>query len=132
MFVQRFGHLSDSGNDFSSMPWRENPELLLKMIAGYGHSANRPGEFTTRPANGGSDGSKLSFDELPLPALRRPLCRDVSLYQRARSFRLYREQVSSLYTFGYGLFRDYLLALGDHFVRRGVIRNAGKTSSICT
>ena len=101
------------------MPWRENPELLLKMIAGYGHSANRAGGSTTQPANGGSDGSKLSFDELPLPALRRPLL--TLLYQRARSFRLYREQVSSLYTFGYGLFRDYFLALGDHFVRRGVI-----------
>jgi pyruvate,water dikinase len=118
-FVERFGHLSNSGNDFSSMPWRENPELLLKMIAGYGHSAGRADGSAIRPANDGSDASKRDFDELPLPALRRPLL--TALYRRARSFRLFREQVSSLYTFGYGLFRDYFLALGDHFVRRGVI-----------
>jgi pyruvate,water dikinase len=29
--------------------------------------------------------------------------------------------VSSLYTFGYGLFRECFLALGDSFVRRGVL-----------
>ncbi|MCK7530807.1 MAG: PEP-utilizing enzyme [Marinilabiliales bacterium] len=42
-------------------------------------------------------------------------------YKRAREFRLLREQVSGLYTHGYGLFRHYFLALGRHFVRRGLI-----------
>jgi pyruvate,water dikinase len=36
---------------------------------------------------------------------------------------LYREQISSLYTLGYGLFRDYFLALGNHLASREVIGN---------
>jgi pyruvate,water dikinase len=33
--------------------------------------------------------------------------------------RLYREEVGFLYTFGYGLFRSYFRALGEHFVKNG-------------
>ncbi|NIQ04634.1 MAG: hypothetical protein GWO20_02555, partial [Candidatus Korarchaeota archaeon] len=32
IFLSKFGHLSDSGNDFSKTTWRETPELILKMI----------------------------------------------------------------------------------------------------
>jgi hypothetical protein len=32
-FLARFGHLSTSGNDFSAVPWRETPDLILQMIA---------------------------------------------------------------------------------------------------
>jgi phosphoenolpyruvate synthase/pyruvate phosphate dikinase len=39
-------------------------------------------------------------------------------YNRARQFRLYREQISSLHTFGLGLLRAYFLALGDRLVER--------------
>jgi pyruvate,water dikinase len=42
-------------------------------------------------------------------------------YKRAREFRLLRERISSLYTYGYGLFRYYYLALGAHFTQRGII-----------
>jgi len=119
-FVERFGHFSDSGNDFSSVPWRENPELLLRMIASEERAAVGSSLAGPHP---GVDGSptvrKLAFDSLDLPAQRRPLLN--LLYRRARSFRLYRDQVSSLYTLGYGLFRDYFLALGAHLARRGVI-----------
>ena len=31
-FMVRFGHLSDSGNDFSSVPWRENPDMVMNLI----------------------------------------------------------------------------------------------------
>jgi pyruvate,water dikinase len=62
---------------------------------------------------------KPSFEELGLsPAFRLMFG---PLYRRARKFRFYREAISSLYTFGYGLFRPYFLALGDRLVRRGVI-----------
>jgi pyruvate,water dikinase len=44
-------------------------------------------------------------------------------YKRAREFRLLREQVSGLYTHGYGLFRYYFLALGKQFFRRGLIES---------
>ena len=105
-FINRFGYLSDSGNDFSSVPWRENPDTVLKMITNYTH----PGDKRV---------AKLPFADLPIPALRRLLLRPI--YKRARTFRLYREEIGSLYTFGYGLFRTYFLALADHFLHRGLI-----------
>ena len=105
-FFKQFGHLSNSGNDFSSVPWREEPDVILKMIVNYTHSEDK---CTV----------KLHFANLNISTLRRLLL--TPIYKRARNFRLYREEVSFLYTFGYGLFRAYFLALGDHFVRRGLI-----------
>jgi pyruvate,water dikinase len=34
---------------------------------------------------------------------------------------VYREAIGSLYTFGYGLFRIYFLAIGDYLVQQGLI-----------
>jgi phosphohistidine swiveling domain-containing protein len=101
-FIRQFGHLSDSGNDFSSVPWQENPDLILKMITNY--SAHERGAA-----------HKVAFEKLALPPLHRPLIG--AIYRKAREFRLYREAISFLYTFGYGLFRTHFLALGDHLVR---------------
>jgi pyruvate,water dikinase len=105
-FQEEFGHLSDSSSDFSLKPWRENPDLTLQMIVNY-----------VSPEGGVSN--KIQVTELQLPALRRPFF--MSIYNRARRFQWYREAISSLYTFGYGLFRNYFLALGHHFVQRGLI-----------
>ncbi len=105
-FLERFGHLSDSGNDFSCVPWRENPDMIIKMLVEY-----------EQPANG--SGTKLSFENLNVSPVRRPLLRWV--WTRARQFRLYREAVGSLYTFGYGLFRVYFLGMADRFIQRGII-----------
>jgi pyruvate,water dikinase len=63
--------------------------------------------------------SKTTFEELRLPAPRRWMLG--MIYRGARQYRLYREAISSLYTFGYGLFRPYFMALGEHFVRRGIL-----------
>jgi pyruvate,water dikinase len=41
------------------------------------------------------------------------------LHTRARQFRLLREQVSSLYIYGYGLFRPHFLELGRRWTARG-------------
>jgi phosphohistidine swiveling domain-containing protein len=103
-FIRQFGHLSDSGNDFSSVPWQENPDVILKMITNYS-------------AHNGGAAPKVAFEELALPFMRRPLTH--AIYRRARKFRLYREAVSFLYTFGYGLFRTHFLNLGDHLVGSG-------------
>jgi pyruvate,water dikinase len=105
-FVKQFGHLSDSGNDFSEVPWREDPDLILRMIIDF-----------TAPVYAAED--KIRFEDLKIPAARKLLLRPI--YHRARQFKLHREAVSSLYTYGYGLFRDYFLALGDRFVDRGII-----------
>lgn len=105
-FIDQFGHLSDSGNDFSSIPWREEPDMVLKMMVNY-----------TPPEN--KSDQRVRFEDLHLHPLRRLLLRPI--YKRARRFRLHREAVSFLYTFGYGLFRNQFLALGDHLARRGVL-----------
>ena len=104
--LAQFGHLSDSGVDFSSVPWRENPDLILQMIANY----QAPDERTPH---------KPRYEDLPPTLRRRPMFNFA--YRRARKFRYYREAVSSLYTYGYGLFRPYFLALGEKFARRTIL-----------
>jgi pyruvate,water dikinase len=99
-FIVRFGHLSDNSNDFSSIPWRETPEMILRLIS----------SFVPIKEEGIR---KISFSEIKSNGITR------ALYQRAREFRYLRERVSSLYTFGYGLFRYYYLAIGGILVRRG-------------
>jgi pyruvate,water dikinase len=105
-FLDQFGHLSDSGNDFTATPWREEPGLILKIAAAHAQ------------AQGGAC-LRQRFEDLELPPLRRAMARP--LYERVRRFRLHREAVSSLYTYGYGRLRDYFLALGDRFVQRGIL-----------
>ena len=108
-FLDQFGHLSDSSSDFSQEPWRENPDLILRMIMDY-----------VPPERGISARAQLA--DLQIPALRRPFF--MWVYNRARRFRWFREAISSLYTYGYGRFRDLFLALGRRFVRRGLVAQA--------
>jgi pyruvate,water dikinase len=104
-FLERFGHLSDSGNDFSSTPWREAPEIVLKLVSSF---------LPPRV----EEGKKIRPTEIRMGWFTR------ALYRRARDFRFLREQVSSLYTFGYGLFRYYYLTMGNILVRRGWLDDA--------
>jgi phosphohistidine swiveling domain-containing protein len=105
-FLDRFGHLSDSGVDFSAVPWREEPQLVLHMIT------------DCQPADGKAI-RKTGYEDLS-PALRRRPAFHLA-YHRARKFRYYREAVSSLYTYGYGLFRPYFIALGEKLAQRNVL-----------
>jgi pyruvate,water dikinase len=104
-FLQRFGHLSDSGNDFSTVPWRESPDLVAHMVTDYAPS--------------GRDKQLASWDDVRMSRSQRILLRP--LYQRARAFRLYREAISFYYTFGYGLFRNCFLELGRRLQDEGAI-----------
>jgi len=101
--LECFGHLSDNGNDFSVVPWRERPDMILKLVTEF-----EPGREETH--------QKVRYADLKKTNLITHL-----FYRRAREFRLLREQVSGLYTHGYGLFRYYFLALGSHFASRGLI-----------
>lgn len=103
--VEEFGHLSDNGNDFSSIPWRENPDMVFRLIVDFEHPKG--------------DGEKITFSELKSKGLANYPIK--LFYKRAREFRLLREQVSGMYTHGYGLFRYYFLALGKHFEQRKLI-----------
>jgi pyruvate,water dikinase len=107
VFLEQFGHFSDSGNDFSVAPWREMPDTVVKMIA-----ARR---VSTRPE------ARVEWRsvELAMPAWQRPLTK--AIHRRASSFVRHRDAVSSLYTYGYGLFRRYFSEIGDRLTGRGVL-----------
>jgi phosphohistidine swiveling domain-containing protein len=105
-FLNRYGHLSDNGNDFSTVPWRENPAMILRMISSY----------IRLEAHGNR--------HLHLKDIRRRGLIFNLLYRRARQFRLFREQISSTYTYGYGLFRPYFLSLGERWVQKGILECA--------
>jgi phosphohistidine swiveling domain-containing protein len=105
-FLDRFGHLSDSGNDFSSARWREDPDLVVRMVL----DAVPP-----------TAGDPLGWSDLAprVSVLERPILRRV--FRRAGRFRQHREAVSFLYTYGYGLFRPTFLELGRRLVRAGLL-----------
>lgn len=107
-FIEQFGYLRDNDVDFSSPAWQETPDIVLKMIANY------------VPPKGDGPG-RISFADLRVSPVHRPLLR--SIYRRTRQFLYYRDVVSYLHKFGYGLFRPYFLALADHLLERGLLES---------
>jgi phosphohistidine swiveling domain-containing protein len=106
-FLDRFGHFSDSGNDFSAVPWREDPDHVIDLVRR--HVPGRPRAERTTWAD-------------VAPALDGATARVAgSLHERARRFRHHREAVSYHYTYGYGLFRDLYLEAGRRLADRGVV-----------
>ena len=110
-FLEDFGHLSDSGNDFSVSAWREDPDLVAAMVL------SRAGRERRR------DRTTWEAAKRRIGLLRR--APTALVYRRARSFVFHREAVSSAYTFGYGLFRPLFLELGRRLVDRGVLEEPG-------
>lgn len=109
LLLEKFGHLSESGNDFSYPKWEEEPETVFNMIMSSDGSDKRSGLFTfgSIREKGVSTGRSLKKS-----------------YMKAGRFKLYREQISSLYIFGYGLFRRLFLYLGKEMAARGILRSA--------
>ena len=105
-FIARFGHLSDNGNDFSCRPWREDPDMVLRLIV----------DFTSEHAE---KTGKLQLADVKVNPLRRPMLK--IFYERVRQYRLLREQLSKLYTYTYGLFRCYYLECGKRLVEQGAM-----------
>ena len=106
LFLEQFGHLSDGGNDFSHVPWRENPDVILQMIVNY----KQPEPSSRRT---------FHFRDVKISRFRRWLINPI--YRRVCTFRLYRERISFLSEWGYDLYRTCFLAMGNHFVRRGFL-----------
>ena len=96
-FIERFGHLSDSGVDFSYPTWRENPELLLKVAASY-----HPPSIPTREGR------------LPSFGLRR-------LQRLARRSRQMRDWISAIYTTGVSQYRRTFLEIAERLVAAGLL-----------
>ena len=105
-FLDRFGHLSDSTVDFTRIPWRESPDLILRLIIEFTPREMKP---VTKIGLQDLKGTWLSFRYLRF------------IYQRARQFRLYREMYSSLYTYTLMLLRNHFRALGEHLADVGLL-----------
>ncbi len=105
-FLAQYGHLSDSGNDFSSIPWRENPDLILQLIIQYQVPVS-------------SFKKMVVYQDLPVKGFHRLIFGHI--YRRARLFRYFREHVSSIFTYGMGLFRVYYLSLGQELAEKGLL-----------
>lgn len=99
-FLERFGHFSDSGNDFSVPTWRDDPTPLIGALAS-GHDERR--------------GTTLSE---ALPDAPRAIRRS---QKRAVRFQELRDEVSSLYTEGYGRLRPIMLEVGHRLTQAGVL-----------
>lgn len=108
-FLKEFGHLSESGNDFSFAKWEEDRELVFRMI---------------RRSSAEESGARMyTLDELSNNGTRlRPSM--LRIYRKAGRFKVYREQISSLYIYGYGLFRTLFVNLGKEFTSMGIIDSA--------
>ena len=100
--IIQFGHFSESGNDFSSTPWREDPDFLFSLVRQQGEA----GIDSTAPSMKFTSASK----GIPRKA-----------FLRAGRFRLYREMISSEYTRCYGLFRELFLITGKSFMEKGCL-----------
>ena len=106
-FLKKFGHFSDSGNDCSKVPWRETPSLVYNMI-----------EMAQEPKK---NEHCLGFKDVKLPAMKRGFYG--GLYRRTSRFAVLRESISSLYTFGYGQFRNVFVKMGRDFAEEGLLEN---------
>jgi pyruvate,water dikinase len=105
-FLDQFGHFSDSGNDFSSKPWREDPQLIKRMI-----------ETTTAQQSENSD--KINYDSIQLPWTQRWFINII--FRRTSRFAVHREAISYIYTYGYGRFRTIFIKMGEYFVNSDII-----------
>ena len=104
-FMKEFGHLSDSGNDFSRPSWRETPSVVINMIKSQmSESSARTSDDTQRLA-------RLLNEKRLYKAI----------YGRAMRYQEYRELVNSLYTFGYSQFRRFFLHLASLLQSGGLI-----------
>ncbi len=97
-FIHDYGHLSDNNNNFSFKPWRETPELVMKMVSAYVPDVEKASQF-------------IYLSDLK----KKPLFFKL-FYRRARQFRQIREQVADLYTYAYGLLRPYFMAVAQQFM----------------
>jgi phosphoenolpyruvate synthase/pyruvate phosphate dikinase len=105
-FLEQFGHLSDQGNNFESVPWRETPSLILEMIRNY--------EITQDQISVKQDINALFSDFLNGILIK-------SLHRRVQAYREYKERISFQYTYCMGLFRPYYLHLGDLFTSQNIL-----------
>jgi pyruvate,water dikinase len=105
--LEAHGHVSFSGNDFSVPPWSERPDAVLRMAIDHVAVTGSTRALPWRDAT-----SRLG------PVTKRTIA---WIQARASDFVAHREHVSSVYTYGYGLFRPAFLEAGRRLVDRDVL-----------
>ncbi len=108
-FLKRFGHVSDSGNDFSYPPWRETPSLILKLVTNHEKRIVPP---THQDVDTLKD---ISFFKKKLLKI---------ILKKLQRSRITKEKVSYLYTYTYGMLRDLFLAMGFLFKQKDFIETS--------
>ena len=106
-FVSKFGYLRDSGNDFSQPAWGETPEVMFKMVLNYQ-------DPRTKKIN------NKEMIEIIHEIFKSPFSK--LLFNRAIKYLEYRQTVTNLYSYGYGLFRKFFLRISEIFVNKGLIK----------
>ncbi|MCQ5377076.1 MAG: PEP-utilizing enzyme [Candidatus Methanomethylicia archaeon] len=106
-FMSKFGHLSDSGNDFSIPHWHEDPDLVLKMIIS--SSQQRTNVPKTNP----------------LFQIKNAFQRGLAHYLVKKTERAMKiaDRVTFTFTYGTSLFRDAFLRLGSILVSKGMLES---------
>jgi len=107
--LENFGHLGDSGNDFSVPPWKETPDLVLQMVLNHKSIDHE-------------NTKKVHLSDLKVKRQITPIF--MVFYHLARDYQFLREKASCLYTKGKILFRYYFLALGEQFVQNNTLKSA--------
>ncbi len=105
-FLVVFGHISESTNDFSSPPWRENPEIVLRLM-------------TNSQLQKTGQSAQIQFKDIQAAGMQR--FRLNILYQRARLFRYYRDAITTVFTKSLCLLRSHYLALGKLFEKNQIL-----------
>jgi phosphohistidine swiveling domain-containing protein len=104
-FVERFGHLSESGNDLTQPPWRERPSEVVKIMqAAY---------------DGQRRSERIPLSEVDTSFMGRWFLSGMA--RRASRYSLLKERMGSAYALGYGLFRPLFLELGARLQQRGIL-----------
>jgi len=106
-YLRRFGHLSDSGNDFSKPTWKEDDHLILRMMINFNLQVPKKTQ-------------KIVQNKLEILLSQNLMLR--MIYNRATKYQEYRESVNFLYTFGYGLFRRFLKRLEQLLLKRSLLQ----------
>ena len=105
-FLEVFGHISESTNDFSSPPWRENPEIVLRLM-------------TNSQLQKNNKDAQVVYKDIQAGGMQR--FRLNILYQRARLFRYYRDAITTVFTKSLCLLRSHYLALGKLFEKNQIL-----------
>ncbi len=106
-FLERFGHISESGNDFTRPPWREQPQGLMDIVRNSTNNQKRAG--------------RRQLSSIAVSPMRRLFLNGMA--SRASRYSLLKERMSSAYALGYGMFRPLFLELGTRLRDRGILNS---------